>query len=290
MGDKVTFFNAKSLINCNGKLIDLSKPLIMGILNITPDSFYDGNKYKNNDEIINRVGKMLDEGADIIDIGAVSTRPGADILTEDIEKERLMPVLKLINSDFPGIIISVDTFRSKIAQLAVNEYDVSLINDISGGTLDDSMFKTIADLQVPYILMHIKGNPQNMQSNPEYNNLFDEIFNYFSSKISVLKESGINDIIIDPGFGFGKTLEQNYEILKKIDLFKIFQLPILAGFSRKSMVTKLLNNTPEKALNGTTVLNTIALIGGANILRVHDVREAKEVITIYNKYLNSDVF
>lgn len=289
MVGKDTFLKNKSLLNCKGNLLDISKPLIMGILNITPDSFYDGGKYKSEGDIIAHVSSMINDGADIIDVGAVSTRPGADLLTEEIEKQRLVPVLRLINNHFPDLIISVDTFRSEIAKLVVNNYNASIINDISGGTLDNAMFRTIAELNVPYILMHIKGTPKDMQLNLKDSNIIEELISYFTVKVEELKTLGVNDIIIDTGFGFGKTLEQNYTILKNLDIFKIFGLPILVGVSRKSMINKLLNISPDDALNATTILNILALTGGANILRVHDVKEAKETITIFNKYINSDI-
>jgi dihydropteroate synthase len=287
MPDKVTFFHNKSSIRCNEKLFELHYPLVMGVINLTPDSFYKYSRYQTEAEIISRIETMISEGADIIDIGAISTRPGADILSEEIEKQRLFPVLKIINSHFKNLVISIDTFRSDVAKIAVNEYNAGIINDISGGTLDCTMFKVVQELKVPYVIMHLKGTPRDMQSNIRYNNFLEEIFDYFLYKINLLKESGLTDIIIDPGFGFSKTIEQNYELLNKLDLFKIFELPVLVGLSRKSMINKVLVVSPEDALNGTTVLNTIALSKGANILRVHDVKEAKQTISIFQKYLNS---
>jgi dihydropteroate synthase len=268
----------KTMINCNGKLLDLSSPVVMGILNITPDSFYDGGKYTTEKNILNRAEQIITEGAAIIDIGAYSTRPGAENLSEEEELNRLIPAVKKIRSFFPDAIISIDTFRSQVAKKMVNDFGADIINDISAGTMDDNMFSTIAGLKVPYIIMHMSGTPQTMQDNPVYENLIKEIFAYFYERIETLKLLGIKDIIIDPGFGFGKTITHNYELLKKLDQFKIFGLPLIVGLSRKSMIYKLLGITPAQALNGTTVLNTIALQKGATILRVHDVMEAVEAI------------
>lgn len=266
-------------INCKGNLIDLSTPKIMGILNCTPDSFYDGGKYKNESEILGQVEKMLNEGATFIDIGAYSTKPGADFVTEEEELQRLLPIIDLVLQHFPEALISVDTFRSKVAQKAV-EHGAAIINDISAGMLDKNMLETVAKLQVPYIMMHMKGNPQTMQSLTDYTDIVKEMTFYFSERINKARSFGLNDIIIDPGFGFAKTLEQNYEVLQKLDYFNILELPILVGVSRKSMIYKLLENSPQEALNGTSVLNTIALQKGANILRVHDVKEAVETVKL----------
>ncbi|MCD4746858.1 MAG: dihydropteroate synthase [Bacteroidales bacterium] len=254
----------------------------MGILNITPDSFYDGDKYNSEYLWLKQTEKMLKEGASIIDIGVVSTRPGAKKISEKEELQRLLPVLTSIVKNFSDLIISVDTYRSGIAEIAVQN-SAFMINDISGGTFDKKMFDTIAKLQVPYIIMHIKGAPQNMQKNPTYDNVVKEIKNFFSQQIKKLNLKGINDIIIDPGFGFGKTLKHNYEILNNLNSFNAFGLPVLAGISRKSMINKVLNTKPSEALNGTTVLNTICLLKGAKILRVHDVKEAMEVIKIVSQ-------
>lgn len=266
-------------INCNGTLIDLSSPKVMGILNITPDSFYDGGKYKNEDEIIRQVEKMLQEGATFIDIGAYSSRPNAKHISEDEELERLLPIVKLLVKNFNDIIISVDTFRSNVAKQAI-EAGAAIINDISAGSIDNSMFKTVAELNVPYILMHMQGTPQNMQTNPFYNDVVHDIIYFFSQKINELRNLKVNDIIIDLGFGFGKTLDHNYNLLKNLALFKTLELPILTGVSRKSMLYKLLEISPKQALNATTVANTMALLNGTNILRVHDVKEATEAIKI----------
>jgi dihydropteroate synthase len=269
-------------INCKGHLIDLTTPRIMGILNVTPDSFYDGGVYKSDVAILQQVEKMLSEGATFIDIGAYSSRPNAEHISETEELSRLLPIIQLLVKEFPSIILSIDTFRSKIAHEAI-EAGGSLINDISGGNLDKNMFSTIAKLQVPYTMMHMVGTPQNMQNNVTYDDLLKDIILYFSKKIFELRQLGVNDLIIDPGFGFSKTLDQNFELLQKMQLLNTFKLPILAGLSRKSMLYKLLNTGVDKALNATTAANMIALNQGAAILRVHDVKEAKEAIMIYEK-------
>jgi len=266
-------------INCKGQLVDLSTPKVMGILNITPDSFFDGGKYKSEKELLNQVDKMLSEGATFIDIGAYSSRPGAKHISEIEELNRLLPTLDLILKKFPNTLISIDTFRSEVVKQSIAN-GAALINDISGGTLDPDMFKTIGELQIPYILMHLKGNPQNMQESPTYENVTRDVLYYFSEKVAALRKEKVNDIIIDLGFGFGKTLEHNYELLKQLQLFKELELPILTGISRKSMLYKLLDVTPNEALNATSIANTIALQKGTHILRVHDVKEAIESIKI----------
>lgn len=253
----------------------------MGILNITPDSFYDGGKYKDTNAILQQVEKMLHEGATFIDVGAYSSRPGATDISEEEELTRILPVIELLKTNFEDILISVDTFRSAVAKQAV-EAGASMVNDISGGLLDKNMYSTIAELQVPYILMHMAGNPQTMQENPVYQNVVHELIYFFSKKVAELRTLKVNDIILDVGFGFGKTAEHNYELLKNLQLFKALELPILTGLSRKSMLYKLLDTTPENALNATTSAHTIALLNGANILRVHDVKEAMEAIKIVN--------
>lgn len=268
-------------INCKGQLIDLSVPKVMGILNITPDSFYDGGLYSTDKDILLHTEKMLNEGAAFIDIGAYSSRPRADHISESAELKRILPIVKLLLNHFPEIILSIDTFRSKVAKQCI-EAGAALINDISAGQLDDNMMLTIAQLNVPYIMMHMKGTPQNMQQQSNYNDLVKEIIFYFSEKIIEARSHKINDIIIDPGFGFSKNLKQNYELLSKLELFKNLDLPLLVGVSRKSMIYKLLNSKPQEALNGTTVINTIALTKGASILRVHDVKEAIECIKLTN--------
>lgn len=273
-------------INCKGNLIDLSTPKVMGILNITPNSFFDGGKYKDESTILNRVEKMLNDGASFIDIGAYSSKPGAEFVSEEEELARLLPVLELILLKFPEILLSIDTFRSEVAKKCI-ENGAAIINDISAGLLDEKMIETISKLQVPYIMMHMKGNPETMQSLVNYEDVVKEMMFYFSERINKARSFGLNDIIIDPGFGFAKTIEHNYEIMQKLDFFSILELPVLVGISRKSMIYKVLENTPEEALNGTTILNTIALQKGANILRVHDVKEAVECIKI-NSVLNAN--
>ncbi|PLX22836.1 MAG: dihydropteroate synthase [Marinilabiliales bacterium] len=289
MQAKDTFFSRKLTINCGGELFDLSEPKVMGILNVTSDSFFDGGKYNSQNQILSQVNKMISEGCDIIDIGAYSSRPGALNISANDEINRLLPVLEIIRNDFPDIIISVDTFRSQVAKKVIQDYKVDIINDISAGELDEKMFELIAELNVPYIMMHMQGTPQNMQKNPNYVNVVKEVMDYFSSKLQKLKLLGATDVILDPGFGFGKTLDHNYQLLKYLEDFKIFDLPILAGVSRKSMINKVLEINPEEALNGTSVLHTLALLGGANILRVHDVKEAKETIQLVGKFLNAKV-
>ncbi|MFD2914917.1 dihydropteroate synthase [Psychroserpens luteus] len=269
-------------INCKGKLIDLSTPKVMGILNVTPDSFYDGGNYKNTSTIVNQVKAMIDQGATFIDIGGYSSRPDADDVSAEEELNRVIPIIKLILNEFPDTLISVDTFRSQVAQQAI-EAGACMINDISAGHLDENMLKTVAHLKVPYIMMHMKGNPKTMKNLTNYDNLVKDILFYFSERIAKARALGIIDLIIDPGFGFAKTLEQNFELLNKFELLKITDLPLLAGLSRKSMIYKTLNSAQEEALNGTTVLNTIALQKGANILRVHDVKEAMECIQLTQK-------
>lgn len=266
-------------INCNGKLIDFTYPKVMGILNCTPDSFYDGGRYKDETQLVMQVEKMLEEGADFIDIGAYSSKPSADFVSEDEELKRMVPVVELVLRHFPEALISVDTFRAKVAKESV-EAGAAIVNDIAAGNLDAVMLETVGKLKVPYIMMHMRGNPKTMVDLIQYDDIIKEMLFYFSEKIAEARSHGINDIIIDPGFGFAKTLEQNYEVLNSLELFKMTGLPMLAGMSRKSMIYKLLGITPEKALNGTTVLNTIALSKGANILRVHDVKEAVETIKI----------
>ena len=270
-------------INANGKLMDLSEPQVMGILNVTPDSFYAGSRAETERDITQRIHQIVNEGASIIDIGAYSSRPNAQHISAEEEMSRLRTGLELIRKHHPEAIVSVDTFRADIARMCVEEYGVAIINDISAGNMDEQMFPTIARLGVPYIIMHMKGTPQNMQENPHYDHFLKEIFYYFSEKVQKLRDLGAKDIIIDPGFGFGKTIEHNYELMNHLEEFHLFELPILVGISRKSMIYKLLGITPEEALNGTTALNTIALTKGAHILRVHDVKEAVECVKIVQK-------
>lgn len=270
-------------INVGGRLLDLSEPQIMGILNVTPDSFYEASRMHNDEQIAFRVEQILREGASIIDIGAYSSRPGADDVTPDEEMSRLRCGLKVIRSAHPDAIVSVDTFRADVARMCVEEYGVQIINDISAGELDKEMFGTVARLRVPYILMHMKGTPQNMQQSPRYDDLMGEVFLYFSEKIQKLRDLGVNDLILDPGFGFSKTLDHNYELLARLEEFRMFELPLLVGVSRKSMIYKLLGGTSYDALNGTSIINTISLLKGASILRVHDVKAAVEVAKIVGK-------
>ena len=268
-------------INVNGQLMDLSQPRVMGILNITPDSFYADSRKQTEKDIIARIHQILDEGGDFIDIGAYSSRPDASDVSPKEEMERLKYGLEILRNECPEAVVSVDTFRADVAKMCVEEYGVALINDIAAGQMDPEMFSTIAQLKVPYIMMHMQGTPQNMQKNPHYDNPVKEIILYFAEKIEKLRASGVKDLIIDPGFGFGKTLAHNYEILDKLEELQIFQLPILIGVSRKSMVYKLLGGGPEDALNGTTALHAIALMKGARILRVHDVKAATETVRIF---------
>ncbi len=285
--DKGTFFCKKTTINCKGKILNLQHPIVMGILNITPDSFYDAGKNNSETTVLKKVEQMLVEGASIIDIGATSTKPGAKIVSQEEEILRLLSVLKIVIKQFPEIIVSVDTFRSDVAEMAIKE-GAAIINDISGGEMDEKMFETIARLNVPYILMHMQGTPQTMQQNPEYNDVVKEIVFILSGKVEKLKQLGVKDIIIDPGFGFGKTVAHNYQLLKNLNCFNFFDLPILVGVSRKSMINKVLNIKPNEALNATSVLNTIALINGADILRVHDVKEAMEAIKLFEMLIESE--
>lgn len=270
-------------INVNGKLMDLSQPQVMGILNVTPDSFYAGSRQQTEEEIINRASQMMEEGATIIDIGAYSSRPNAEHISPQEEMRRLRMGLEIINRHHPGCVVSVDTFRADVARMCVEEYGVAIINDIAAGEMDSQMFDTIARLGVPYIIMHMQGTPQNMQMNPHYDNLLKEVFFYFSEKVQRLHDLGVKDIILDPGFGFGKTLEHNYQLMNHLEEFSLFELPLLVGISRKSMIYKLLEGNPDEALNGTTILNTIALQKGADILRVHDVKAAMEAVKIVEK-------
>ena len=277
-------------INVNGRLMDLSEPQVMGILNVTPDSFYAGSRMETEKDIINRVHQMTCEGASIVDIGAYSSRPDAEHISAEEEMKRLRAGLDLVRKHQPEAVVSVDTFRADVAKMCVEEYGVAIINDISAGHMDPAMFETIAQLDVPYIMMHMQGTPQNMQMNPHYDHLLKEVFLYFAERVQKLRDLGAKDIIIDPGFGFGKTLEHNYELMNHLDEFQLFELPLLVGISRKSMIYKLLGTTPEEALNGTTVLNTLALMKGANILRVHDVKAAKEAVTLVEKMKSCQAF
>ena len=269
-------------INCKGNLIDLATPKVMGILNITPNSFYDGGNFQEESVVLNQVEKMLNEGATFIDIGAYSSKPNAEFVSEEEELQRILPILQQIIKKFPEVIVSIDTFRAEVAKQCIMN-GAALINDISAGHLDEKMLPTIAELQVPYIMMHMKGNPQTMQSLAHYDDIVKEMIYYFSERIFEARKLGINDLIVDPGFGFAKTLEQNYEVMQKLDIFKQLELPLLVGISRKSMIYKALGTSAQEALNGTTFLNVIALEKGANILRVHDVKEAVECVKLFEK-------
>jgi dihydropteroate synthase len=269
--------------------MDLSVPKVMGILNVTPDSFYSSSRYLSEEGILSRSGQMIEEGVDILDVGACSTRPGIELVSEEEELLRLRLALHLIRRRWPALPVSVDTFRAKVADVVVREFGVDLINDISGGSMDAMMFETVAKLQIPYILMHMQGEPSTMQDAPVYEEIVSDICRFFSDKVSQLRRLGVNDVILDPGFGFGKTLDHNYELLRRLDDFRLFELPILVGVSRKSMIYKKLGVAPELALNGTSILNTLALTGGASILRVHDVKEAKECVELYQLCKTSGV-
>lgn len=276
-------FSTKNSINCKGKLLNLDQPKVMGIINITPDSFYDGGKNNSLENAQRTAEEMQKQDVDIFDIGGSSTRPGADEISVQEELDRVIPVIEKIHLAFPEIPISVDSYQSQVCREAVKS-GASIINDISAGQLDENLFQTVAELNVPYILMHMKGTPKNMQNNPHYDNLEEELFSFFSKKINKLRAMGVKDIIIDPGLGFGKSLSHNYSLLKKLHHFLILGCPILAGVSRKGMIWKLLETEPQNALNGTTVVNTLALMQGAKILRVHDVKEAKEAIQIVSYF------
>jgi len=274
-----SLFQGRQTIFSHGKLIDISKPLVMGIINVTPDSFYGGSQFRLRYRIARRAEQIISEGGSIIDVGACSTRPGSTSISEDQEIKRLVKAMEVIRKKFPDAIISLDSFRASVVKVMHTNFGIDIINDISAGELDNAMFQTISDLKLAYILMHMKGTPKDMQENPQYNNdIVKELIAFFTKKIEILKLHGVKDIIIDPGFGFGKTLDHNYTLLKNLEAFKIFELPILAGISRKSMIYKYLNTNPDKALNGTSILNAFAVQNGASILRVHDVKEATEVI------------
>lgn len=269
-------------LNCKGRLLVLDKPVVMGILNITPDSFYIGSRIKQKD-VLQKAAQMMNDGATILDIGGQSTRPGSTRLSANEELDRVLPVIEAIKKEFPSSFLSIDTYHSVVAKETVAA-GIDIVNDISAGDLDEAMLSTVASLNVPFIAMHMQGNPDNMQKNPTYENVTREVVDYFIKKTAACKATGIVDLILDPGFGFGKTINHNFQLLKTMEALQIFHLPILAGLSRKSTIWKTLQTTPEEALNGTTVLNTIALTKGANILRVHDVKEAKETITLFEAY------
>lgn len=272
-------------INCKGQLLDLTTPKVMGILNLTPDSFYDGGKYSTPKTVLEQTEKMLKEGATFIDVGAYSSRPDAQHITEEEELNRIVPIIELLVKEFPEILLSIDTFRSKVAQETANT-GAAIINDISGGSLDEQMFETAAKLQVPYILMHMKGTPQTMKNENSYQHMLQEIIFYFSEKVAQLRELKLNDIIIDPGFGFAKDTAQNFELMNHLSELNALELPMLVGISRKSMIYKTLDLQPQEALNGTTFLNTVSLLAGTKILRVHDVKEAVECVKLYEQLKN----
>lgn len=277
----------KKSININGNLLEFDCPIVMGILNITPDSFFSDSRKSTFATAILQAEKIIDEGATIIDVGGQSTSLTSTMLTAEEELERITPVIKEIRGNFPQSIISVDTFYSKVAQVAIEELGANIINDVSGGQIDGKMFETIAHLNVPYILMHMRGTPQTMQQLTSYDNFIGDIMYYFSEKVALLNQLGVNDIIIDPGFGFSKTIDQNYKLMANLKYFDIFELPLLVGVSRKTMIHKLLNTTPTESLNGTTALNMYSLQAGANIIRVHDVKQAVECVKIYDEIIKN---
>ena len=271
-------------LNCKGRLVTVDNPLVMGIINVTPDSFYEGSRFMENAVILKMAEKMIKDGADILDLGAQSTRPGSERISAEEELKRIVPAIEALRSEFPNAILSIDTFYGKVAKESV-EAGASIVNDISAGNLDESMLKTVATLNVPYICMHMKGIPENMQSQTHYDNLSLEILDFFIKKIDECTKVGIKDIILDPGFGFAKTINHNFELLKNLSIFKILERPVLIGISRKSTIYKTLGVSAAEALNGTTFLHAIALLNGANILRVHDVKEAKEAVKLFVEYL-----
>lgn len=279
--------DADLFLKLKGELYDLRTPVVMGVINITPDSFFAFSRYKSDRTLLQQVETFLSDGATIIDVGGYSTRPQAAPVSVDEEIKRISEALKIICKKFPDVLLSVDTFRSPVARMAVQEYGVAMINDIGGGTLDQLMFETIADLQVAYVLMHTRGNPQHMQEQTQYEDVVADVLQFLAKRVAQLRLLGVHDVVIDPGFGFAKTLEQNYEMMSKLPVFRQIQAPLLVGISRKSMIYKLLEIAPEEALNGTTALNMLALMGGASILRVHDVKEAVEAIRIFNAYTQS---
>ena len=281
-------FSRNVSLNIRGRVLDLTTPKIMGIINVTPDSFYQGSRLADPEHAVYAAKEMISQGADMLDVGAVSSRPGAGEVDEPEELERLTPVLEAIRNEFPDCVLSVDTFRSKIARTLYEKFSIDMINDISAGTLDSSMFRTVVGMGIPYVLMHMQGSPPNMQEQPTYTNVVDDLLQYFGEKVYQLRKLGINDVIMDPGFGFGKTLDQNFTLLSHLEAFRILELPLMVGISRKSMIYKTLESSPEEAMNGTTAAHMAALLKGANILRVHDVREAAETVKIFNRIVNSN--
>lgn len=283
---KDTVFSGKKTLNIGGNIVSMQSPLVMGILNTTPDSFFDGGRYTHEEAILSRARTMVEQGVDIIDIGGYSSRPGAEDIPVEDELQRVIPHIKNIRNELPDVHLSIDTFRAAVAEKSI-EAGANIINDISGGELDKHMFDVVTDTQVPYILMHMRGNPKTMTQKTSYDNLLIEILDYFEKKVSELHTRGVKDIVVDPGFGFAKTMEQNYVLLKNLKYFKVLGLPLLAGVSRKSFIYKKLGIAPSEALNGTTALNTIALLNGAQILRVHDVKEAVETVKLFNLTYNN---
>lgn len=279
---KDTVFLKKKLINCRGKFLNLDNPIVMGILNLTPDSFFDGGKNASEEQVFNKVQQMLSEGASIIDVGGYSTRPNSKEVSKEEELKRVIPIINFLNKEFPDIVISIDTFRATVAEKAI-ESGAAIINDVSGGTTDTKMFDCVASLNVPYMLTHIKGSPKTTQHHPEYKNLMKDVLYYFSEKLETLYKLGVNDIVLDPGFGFGKSIDNNYQLLGNLAELKLFELPVLVGLSRKGMTHKPLNINANESLNASTVLHTISLLNGANILRVHDVKEAMEAVKLVAK-------
>jgi dihydropteroate synthase len=282
------FLKRKNSINLGGELIHFSEPVVMGVINVTPDSFYDGGKLTDEKVLLRHVENMVKEGVSFIDVGGMSTRPGAPIISTKTELERLLPAVHAIRKNFPGIPLSVDTYRSWVAVRVLEEIGPVIVNDISGGTLDTNMFETIGKMNIPYVLTHIQGTPQNMQEDPQYDDVLKSVSFWLSERVKKLTKLGVKDIIIDPGFGFGKNIGHNYDLLNRLDSLKVFQLPVMVGLSRKSLIWKLLGIKPEAALNGTTAVNMMALLGGADILRVHDVKEAVEAVAIF-KALKSTI-
>ncbi len=275
------FLKRKRTISLGGEVIDLTNPCVMGVINVTPDSFYDGSTLQTEIEVLEKVEQMVEEGAAIIDVGSISTRPGAELISTKEELSRLIPAITAIRRHFPEIPLSVDTFRSWVAMRVIEEVGPVIVNDISGGSLDSNMFETIGRLQVPYILTHIQGTPADMQENPYYQDVVREVSAELSDGVRRLNKYGVSDVLIDPGFGFGKNLTHNYQLLNRLDSLKVFQLPVVVGISRKSMIWKVLDTSPDEALNGTTVMNTMALLGGADVLRVHDVKPAVETLRLF---------
>ncbi|OWY22084.1 dihydropteroate synthase [Sphingobacteriales bacterium UPWRP_1] len=280
---KNTLLPVNTTLNCGGKLLDLTKPAIMGILNVTPDSFYDGGRYLSGQAYLHRAEQLLAEGASVIDIGGMSTRPGAGIISTDEELKRVMPVVEAVCQRFPDAIVSIDTVREQVATAAV-QAGAGMVNDVSAGNLDAGLLPAVAKLQVPYVLMHMQGTPQTMQQNPQYQQVTEEVMQFIIAKLAFLRSLGITDIVLDPGLGFGKTVQQNYRLLKDLPVFALAGLPVLVGLSRKSMVCRVLGISPADALNGSTALHMLALLNGASLLRVHDVKEAKEVIALFDQY------